>query len=335
MRSSRMQRDVASVALTGIAALLASAALVEYLSWRAELSHRPVGKILRIRGRNVHVVDRGVGPCVVLLHGNGGMVEDLASSGLIALLAPNHRVLALDRPGFGLSDRERDGTWTPKREADLIAEVLATLEVERPVVVGHSWGTLVALSLALRDPASIAGLVLLSGYYYSTPRLDVAIQTPASLPLIGPLLRHTLWPLIGRLAAGATFRKMFFPNSVSPEFLKEYSVPMAMRPIQLKSVADDTVSMPGAAGALSCRYAEIQVPVRLIAGADDKIVSTAQQSGRLQRELPNSALQILEGVGHMTHHARPDLVVKAVDALTSETSPVRPSEPAPTYAAAV
>jgi pimeloyl-ACP methyl ester carboxylesterase len=262
------------------------------------------------------------------------MVEDLASSGLIALLAPNHRVLALDRPGFGLSDRERDGTWTPKREADLIAEILATLKAEPAVVVGHSWGTLVALSLALRDPASVAGLVLLSGYYYSTPRLDVAIQMPASLPLIGPLLRHTLWPLIGRLSAGATFRKMFSPRSVSPEFLKEYSVPMAMRPIQLKSVADDTVSMPGAAGALSCRYAEIQVPVRLIAGADDKIVSTAQQSGRLQLELHNSALQILEGVGHMTHHARPDLVVKAVDALISETS-VRPGEPAPTYAAAV
>jgi pimeloyl-ACP methyl ester carboxylesterase len=139
---------------------------------------------------------------------------------------------------------------------------------------------------------------------------------------------------MGRLAAGATFRKMFSPRSVSPEFLKEYSVPMAMRPIQLKSVADDTVSMPGAAGALSCRYTEIQVPVRLIAGADDKIVSTAHQSGRLQLELHNSALQILEGVGHMTHHARPDLVVQAVDELTAETSPVRPGEPAPTYAAA-
>jgi len=254
----------------------------------------------------------------VVLHGNGSMLEDLSSSGLIDQLAEKYRVIALDRPGFGGTNRGTSGAWTPERESALLLEVLAALGVERALVVAHSWGTLVALSLALRQPTSVNGLVLLSGYYYPTTRLDVALQTPASLPIIGNLLRHTVLPLIGRLSAPAAFRELFRPLPVPQRYVDEYSVGMATRPSQLKSTADDTVSMPGAARALSAHYGEINVPVHLIAGAEDGIVSTVEQSERLNEALPSSSLEILEGVGHMTHHARPDLVVLAVDRLTEQ-----------------
>ena len=124
MRSYKSGASRAAFIVLG--GLLASAALVQVLARRAEKAHRPLGKILRVRGRAVHVVERGTGPCVVLLHGNGSMVEDFASTGLIDRLAENHRVLAFDRPGFGESDRD-GGTWTPEREADLLAEVMQTL----------------------------------------------------------------------------------------------------------------------------------------------------------------------------------------------------------------
>jgi pimeloyl-ACP methyl ester carboxylesterase len=255
---------------------------------------------------------------VVVLHGNGSMLEDLTSSGLIDQLAEKYRVIALDRPGFGGTDRDTSEAWTPEREAVLLSEVLAVLGVERSVVVAHSWGTLVALSLAVHEPATVAGLVLLSGYYYPTTRLDMALQTPASLPLIGNLLRHTVLPLVGRLSAPAAFRKLFNPLPVSQAFLDQYSVGMATRPSQLKSTADDTVSMPAAARALSAHYGEITVPVQIIAGAEDDIVTTSDQSVRLHKALPASSIEVLEGVGHMTHHARPDLVVLAVDRLTEQ-----------------
>jgi pimeloyl-ACP methyl ester carboxylesterase len=303
----------------GIAALgLTSAALVQYLSRRAVARRKTIGGKFLVSGHTVQLVDRGTGPCVVLLHGNGSMLEDLSSSGIIDQLSEKYRVIALDRPGFGGTDRDTSGAWTPEREAALLSEVLAVLGVERAVVVAHSWGTLVALSLALRQPTSLDGLVLLSGYYYPTTRLDVALQTPASLPIIGNLLRHTLLPLIGRLSAPAAFRKLFKPLPVPQSFVDEYSVGMATRPSQLKSTADDTVSMPGAARALSAHYGEINVPVHLIAGAEDAIVSTAEQSERLNEALPSSSLEILEGVGHMTHHASPGLVVVAVDRLMEQ-----------------
>jgi len=171
--------------------------------------------------------------------------------------------------------------------------------------------------MALRDPASVTGLVLLSGYYYPTARLDVAIQTPASLPVIGQLVRYTLWPLAARLCAPAAFKFLFSPLKVPSAFRNAYSVPMATRPCQLKSFADDTVTMPTAAGHICSRYGEIDVPVRLIAGVNDKVVSTQEQSERLNRDLKDCELKLLEGVGHMSHHARPDLVVAAVDALSN------------------
>lgn len=320
---ARLNRTKA--AFVGIAALgMTSAALVQYLAHRAVALRKTIGGKLRVSGHTVQLVDRGTGPCVVVLHGNGSMLEDLSSSSLIDQLAEKYRVIALDRPGFGGTSRDTSEAWTPEREAALLSEVLAVLGVERAVVVAHSWGTLVALGLALRQPTAIDGLVLLSGYYYPTTRLDVALQTPASLPIIGNLLRHTVLPLIGRLTAPAAFRKLFKPLPVPQRFADEYSVGMATRPSQLKSTADDTVSMPGAARALSAHYGEINVPVHLIAGAEDAIVSTAEQSERLNEALPASSLEILEGVGHMTHHARPDLVVLAVDQLTAQPQASRP-----------
>jgi pimeloyl-ACP methyl ester carboxylesterase len=305
-------------AALGIGALVAAAALTKFLTSRAEANHLPSGKLLNINGQIVHFIDEGSGPCVVLLHGNGSMMEDYEATTLIETLARDHRVIVFDRPGFGLSSRETGGTWTPEREAEYLSEILEHLDVRDPVIVGHSWGTLVALAFALRDQAKVSGLVLLSGYYYPTTRLDVAVQTPVSLPLIGPLLRHTVMPLMSRLSAPLAIRHMFAPMDVPLLFSRLYSIAMASRPSQLKSVADDTTTMPSSAGRLGVNYAGLQTPVRIIAGADDKIVTTSEQSARLHTELKNSELQILNGVGHMTHHARPDLVVAAVNELAAQ-----------------
>ena len=73
--------------LLGAGALLACGATVKYMAYRDEARHRRLGKLLVVRGHRLHVVERGTGPCVVLLHGTGAMVEDLQSSGLVEGLA--------------------------------------------------------------------------------------------------------------------------------------------------------------------------------------------------------------------------------------------------------
>ena len=135
----------------------------------AERRNPPIGMFIDCDGVRLHYIERGdpAAPCVVLFHGNGSMLQDLVISGLVDLLAQTNRVVCFDRPGFGYSQRPRFRIWNATAQAALFVKALNQLEVRDPVVLGHSWGTLVALALGLRkdypNPGSRAGVgVLLS-----------------------------------------------------------------------------------------------------------------------------------------------------------------------------
>jgi pimeloyl-ACP methyl ester carboxylesterase len=166
-RSAKRQSSILGVAAL---ALAGSAILVNRRAAQAERKHPPKGSFVATDGVRLHYLERGHGQPVVFLHGNGAMIEDMLISGVLDHAAPKYRAIAFDRPGFGHSERPRGRSWTAAAQAALFAKALAQLGVERPIVVGHSWGTLVALALALDHPQSVAGLVLASGYYFPTAR---------------------------------------------------------------------------------------------------------------------------------------------------------------------
>ncbi|HET6389787.1 alpha/beta hydrolase [Hyphomicrobium sp.] len=295
----------------GIAGLLASAVAVRYLTHRAEARFMPVGRKVHVEGHELQVFECGEGPPVLVLHGNGGMLQDLLSSQLLMRLAERHHVIALDRPGFGATPRDAETTWTPELEADQIAKLLDTLGIERAVVVAHSWATLVALALALQHREKVSGLVLLSGFYFPEFRLDALLAAPAATPVLGRIVTNTVWPLIARLSAPLIFRRIFAPRPVSKRFLRAYPIELAARPSQLKAVADDTWMMQRAAARLQPHYTDVDVPVRLIAGEDDRIVATDKHSQRLHELLPNSEIYVVPDTGHMVHHAEPEIIARA------------------------
>jgi pimeloyl-ACP methyl ester carboxylesterase len=88
------------------------------------------------------------------------------SSGLVDLLAQDNRVVCFDRPGFGYSQRPRFRIWSAPAQAALLLKALHQLGVREPVVLGHSWGALVAIALGMRKDYPVRGLVLASGYYF-------------------------------------------------------------------------------------------------------------------------------------------------------------------------
>ena len=295
------------------AALIAAAFVVRSKTRQAERAHPPIGQFIEIEGVRLHYVERGQGQAVVLLHGNGSMIEDFAASGLIERTAKNYRVIVFDRPGFGHSERPRNRIWTPIAQARLLQRALQQLGVEQPIVVGHSWGTLVALAMALEFPSYVRSLVLLSGYYYPSVRLDVALVSPPVIPVIGDLLRFTVSPLLGRAIWPAAVKKIFSPAAVSPRFAA-FPVWMALRPSQLRAAAAESAMMVPAAMTLCKRYPELTMPVVIMAGAGDRIANAQHNSQRLHDELPHSDLRITAGAGHMIHYLVPDEVAAAIDA---------------------
>jgi len=289
----------------------------------AQHDDAPIGKFIAVGGTRLHYLDRGAGTPIVLLHGNGSMIEDFVSSGIIEGVAAGRRVIAFDRPGFGYSERPRGRAWTPAEQANLLLDAFSVLGIEQPIVVAHSWGTLVAVSLALAGgPERVTGLVLLSGYYYPTPRADAMAMAQAAVMLGAPVV-----PLIGRLMAAGAVRRAFAPCAVPAKFTSVYPISRALWPSQIKAVAEEAAMMMGAAQLLSHRYAELTVPVHLIAGSDDRIVETEKHSALLHRQLANSTFHRVPGIGHMVHHAVPQDVVTAITAMCEDrqrSAPVAP-----------
>ena len=293
------------------AALAAAAVVVRRKAAAAEADNPPVGRFIEVDGVTLHYLEQGTGEPVVLLHGNGTMIQDFTLSGIVESLAKDHRVIAFDRPGFGYSDRPDGRIWNQAAQAELVYAALQQLGVEKPVVVGHSWGTMVATALALAHPESVGRLVLMSGYYYPTPRLDVPALSMPAVPVIGTVLRNTISPLLSRAMWPMIRRAMFGPAPVTEGF-RRWPVWMTLRPSQLRASAAETAMMIPGAWTMSDDYSALKMPVTILAGDGDKIVNTEIQSERLHREVPQSQLQVIPGAGHMVHHIAPSEVVSAI-----------------------
>jgi pimeloyl-ACP methyl ester carboxylesterase len=297
---------------TGVVmAAVASALLNRWLAKKAERRNPPIGRFITVDGVRLHYAERGTGTPLVLLHGNGSMIEDFQSSGLIDLAAKKYRVIAFDRPGFGHSDRPRSTIWTPDTQADLIAAALKKISVQRAIVLGHSWGTLVALALAVKYPQEVEALVLASGYYYPNARADVVILSPPAIPVIGDVLSHTLSPLLSRLMWPLLLRKIFGPSPV-PEKFKGFPKEMAVRPSQLRAAAAEAALMIPAAGSLGNAYRQLKMPVIIVAGAEDRFIES-EQSRKLHQEIADSILRSIPATGHMVHQTATAEILSAID----------------------
>ena len=299
--------------LAGAAGLAAAAVFNTYRAVNAERARLPAGKFLRVDGVNLHYIERGEGPVVVLIHGNVVTAEDYVWSGVANWVAARRRVIAFDRPGFGFSDRPRGISWTAARQAALLRRALERLGVGRCIVVGHSWGALVALELALDWPDAVEGLVLMGGYYRRSARLDVPPVAPAALPVIGDVLRYTVSPIIGAALLPLTLKGMFAPRPVPERFARDFPHGFPVRPWQIRAEAEDAATMVPGAVALRGRYGEIRMPVTIMAGTEDRVVDYQHHALWLHGQIQHSVIRLVSGAGHMVHYAAPDQVAAAIE----------------------
>jgi pimeloyl-ACP methyl ester carboxylesterase len=308
----------AETVLTVIAVALAALIIANFVfQWIAERRNPPIGQFIECDGVRVHYIDRGKpdAPCVVLLHGNGTMIQDLTISGLVDLLARSSRVICLDRPGFGHSQRPRSRVWTATAQADLLVKLLDQLGVHNPVVFGHSWGTLVAIALALHKNYHIQALVLASGYYFPTPRVDVWMMSGPAVPVLGDLLRYTIAPITAWAALPSLLRKLFAPRSVPAVFRTEFPTSLMLRPKQLRAAAEESALLIPTAALLQSQYSNLNCPVRIFHGMEDHVIEQTQ-SRRLHDAIRGSVLRLVEETGHMVTYAEPHGIAEAVAALT-------------------
>ena len=322
---SSMAPSYLGAAAIAIGALATLALVNRHLAQKAARDNPPAGSFLDLNGVRLHYIERGTGEPLVLLHGNGSMIQDFESSGLIDLAARNYRVIVFDRPGFGHSDRPRNVVWTPDAQAELIKDALTRLKISNAIVLGHSWGASVAVALGLKFPGLVRGLVLASGYYYPTIRADVIASAAPSLPLIGDILSHTVSPLIGRAAWPKAMAKIFGPKSV-PEKFEAFPKEMALRPSQLRAAAAESTMMISDAFRTRYQYANLKMPVVIIAGDEDGLIDTDTQSARLHSDISQSNFHRLPGNGHMIQQTATDQLMSAIREVAGSSAKLSAAE---------
>ena len=278
----------------------------ELLSERSQST----SKFVTVDGTRLHFVINGAGQPVVLIHGNPGSGQDWTR--VFAPLAVHHEVIAFDRPGHGRSQRPKHEDATVEVQARLLHDALRQLHVERPIVVGHSWGGALALVYAINYPKEVAGVVLVAPAVYESQDLGSFVTKLPAVPVLGDAVNSVFTPLFGASVVRSELKKAFSPDPVPPRYLKSVLSEWT-KPNKVKAYSLDETSLNDSLKKFSPRYSEIIVPVSILTGDSDLIVSEKDNAERLHQALPKSHLIVLPKTGHEIPFTRPRAVVDEIE----------------------
>lgn len=314
------RRKLAAASLAAVLALCGAGTwgLAEWRAARAKTAYPPSGHFVEIEGRRIHLTVSGAGPDVVLIHGAFGSLRDFTFD-LAARLEGRYRVIAIDRPGLGYSDHTDPALArafaargeSPAEQSALLAAAVRTLGAERPIVVGHSFGGIVALSWALdHDPAA---LVLFAGVAMPWPgELGWLYQvngTALGGAVVAPVISAFAPPSRLRAAAEATFAPQPAPDGYA-DYIGPY---MPLRLDAFRATTRQVNTLRPHVVAMETRYPGMTLPIEILHGDADTTVPLDVHSRPFSALVKSANLTVLEGVGHMPHHADPEAAVAAID----------------------
>ncbi len=307
--------------LAVVAVVLGVGAVITFIGARLiERTHLPRGRFIEIGGLRQHVIELGSrrnasDPPVVLLHGAGSNLQDM-NLALGERLAAKHRVILVDRPGFGFSVRKSGEGSSPAYQAAVLRELLDRLGVDRAIIVGHSWGGTLALTFALDYPKHVAGLVLIAppthpGLWRIT-RFNALLATP-----LGWLFAHTLALPFGAILINPGCRSAFLPQSMPDRYVKRSASALVLRPATLLANWADVGALDKFLAQQAGRYATLAVPIFALTGDQDPLVPPERHAMKLAAAVPIVKVEVVPGFGHMLHHGAADRVAAAVEEITA------------------
>ena len=308
--------------LVVVVAALAILALVTQAGVLAlQRAYPAQGRMIEVAGATLNVVDIGpreaADPPIVLIHGASSNLEVMRRP-LGDMLAKNHRVILIDRPGHGWSTRTRTVDSTPAIQAGMIDEALEKLDVGRAILVVHSWSGALGARMALDYPKRVAGLVMLAPVAYPWPGGVGWYNKAVTIPVIGRLLAYTITLPLGLFLTETGARGVFLPQIMPDGFVSDTATPLLLRPRAFLANARDLVTLKVAVAEQASRYADIKVPTVVISGEIDKTVSPNRHSRPFAKAVPNAKLVVLPDVGHMVQNAAPELVISEIEAMIGE-----------------
>jgi pimeloyl-ACP methyl ester carboxylesterase len=298
-----------ALALILLLLLIAVCALVGFAAYtarRVETADPPRGRFLELDGCRIHYIDEGAGPPLFLIHGLGGQLRNFTYA-LVGRLSDEFRVIAVDRPGSGYSTRPPAADPRLRAQADVMAKVIGTLNLGRPVVVGHSLGGAIALAMGLEHPECTSGLALVAPV---TQVVETLPEPFRGLDIKSPFLRWIVaWSLatpLGILNADQVLRQVFAPEKVPADFATRGGGALGLRPQSFFATSTDIESANDGFDGMIRRYPSLTVPAGILFGKGDKLLDP-RGTQTTKDQIPGLEFELIEG-GHMLPVTAPDSV---------------------------
>lgn len=307
------------LALVIIGPLVAPIPALEGVMTPEELAD-PDSRFTDVDGITVHYKETGQGAGLPLMLLHGFAASTYSWREVMEPLAQDRRVIAFDRPAFGLTERPMPGDfpndvnpYTAAAQTDLTVGLMDELGVDQAVLVGNSAGGAIAAYTALRHPERVKALVLVDAAIYSgggSPGWVRPLLTSPQARRIGPLLVRNIrdW--------GYEFGQSAWhdPSKFTDEIWANYS-----KPLQVENWDRALYELTQASRPLGLdqRLQELGVPVLVITGDDDRIVPT-EQSIRLAGEIPGAELVVIPNCGHVPQEECPAEFLAAVEAFLAQ-----------------
>lgn len=313
MNLSQIKLWLPVLALAGAIGIKVAA---EVKAKRATQRYAPAGKFVESLGTRLHYVEGGEGRPVVLLHGNDGSHIDFTMS-ILDDIADEFHAIVFDRPGHGHSSLN-DHASSVAMQAAIIHGALEKMGIHKPILLGHSWGGMLALQIALSYPESVGGLMLVSAVSHPSEREELPLTVRLlNIPMLGTLL-NPLCVLGSRHEVESVLNDAFYPAQPPRDYVEAF-VALLLRPRQIRALCGDELAQKLSLPMLLPLYESIDCPAYIISGDKDRLVRAEKNSMLLHKLLKKSELKIIPNGGHELMFTHQSEIMAGLRALAKKT----------------
>jgi pimeloyl-ACP methyl ester carboxylesterase len=271
-------------------------------------------------GIDIHYLDQGSDsaggkPTFVLLHGS--LFNAFTWNQVMDFFAERGRAIAYDQVPYGLSEKLVAGDWTEGNPyssdaaVDQLFSFLDALDVGNVVLVGNSYGGVIAVQAALAQPERVEALILVDAAVYVQEEMPAWLMDLPQMRRLGPLFARQL----GRNEA--FLRQTYLnPDQITDERIALTGIHTQVANWDL-ALWEYLRAWSVDISVLAAQLGEIQQPALVVSGDGDTVVPVSD-SQRLDSDLPNSELVILPTCGHVPQEECPEAFTEAVDAWLSQ-----------------
>lgn len=306
-----MKRTLILLCSMLVLALAALATLGLTSSLATNIPAHAKGNYVLVDGLRIRVWQQGHGQDLLLIHGLPGSLEDWDP--VIEDLASRYRVTVYDRPGHGYSELRRSSA-NLQGNVDIALGLIEALGLQNVIVAGHSYGGMMAASMASERPASVAAYVSVSGLVHREAAQEESklIYQIINIPLIGTGIARLANPLIGGTMMKEGLARAFDPDK-APDNYSSTRAPLWLSVKSALAVSGEQVAMPRDLRYLGQQLKNRPVvhPLVIVHGRQDLAVPISNAE-HLHREVPHSTLVPTNAVGHMVQFTAPEAVIQAI-----------------------